>query len=138
MLIALLLRPSLPEVEDPQRVVAADAIARCRAGKGPAFIEFVTRRWEGSKPMWPELSTGITDVTMAWDASRIPKRHRDWFIKEDPILIFIRRLLKEHSATREQVAALDKRVMARNKAAGDRAIKSPMPRGETALSGVFA
>jgi TPP-dependent pyruvate/acetoin dehydrogenase alpha subunit len=117
---------------------AADAIARCRTGRGPAFIEFVTRRWEGSKPMWPELSTGITDVTMAWDASRIPKRHRDWFIKEDPILIFIRRLLKERSATREQVAALDKRVMARNKAAGDRAIKSPMPRGETALSGVFA
>ena len=117
---------------------AADGIARCRSGRGPAFIEFVTRRWEGSKPMWPELSTGITDIAMAWDPSRIPNKYANWYKDHDPVLIFIRQLLKNKIASRASIVALDRRVSQRNQAAGERAIHSPMPRGHTALANVFA
>ena len=39
-----------------------DAVAQCRAGKGPVFVEAVTRRWPGSNPLWPEPATGPTDI----------------------------------------------------------------------------
>ena len=34
---------------------ATAAIAKCRDGHGPVFIECVTRRWAGSNPLWPVL-----------------------------------------------------------------------------------
>jgi TPP-dependent pyruvate/acetoin dehydrogenase alpha subunit len=114
------------------------AVQRCRAGKGPAFIEAVTQRWEGSKPMWPELSTGITDLTMAWDAKRIPKKFAGWYRKEDPVLLHVRRLLRARTLTREAVLALDRAVSERMAAARRFAVESPMPRGDTALDHVFA
>jgi acetoin:2,6-dichlorophenolindophenol oxidoreductase subunit alpha len=44
---------------------ARDAIARCRAGQGPVFLETVTKRWPGNNPLWPEPVTGATDIRMA-------------------------------------------------------------------------
>ena len=72
-------------------------VTRCRAGKGPVFTECVTERWEGSKPMWPELSTGVTDVSVAWKPGAVPRRFRDWYMNQDPILLFIRELLRKSS-----------------------------------------
>jgi len=117
---------------------ASQGVARCRAGKGPVFIECVTKRWEGSKPMWPELATGTTDVAMAWDASRMPKQFRDWHQKQDPILLYVRKLLRKKLLSRDAVLRLDREVSARNAAARAFAVASPMPRGETALERVFA
>ena len=34
---------------------AIAAIAKCRDGRGPVFIESVTKRWAGSNPLWPAL-----------------------------------------------------------------------------------
>ena len=115
-----------------------NGVARCRAGKGPVFIECITERWEGSKPMWPELSTGITDVAMAWEASRVPKQFHDWYAMQDPILLYVRKLLRKKLISRDAVLKLDREVSARNTAARNFAVDSPMPRGETALDGVFA
>ncbi|NIO07369.1 MAG: hypothetical protein GTO40_04960, partial [Deltaproteobacteria bacterium] len=46
---------------DVEAVYAAvsEAVARMRDGAGPFFIEAITERWPGSRPLWPELSTGV-------------------------------------------------------------------------------
>ena len=116
----------------------AHAVERCRSGEGPSFIEAVTRRWEGSKPMWPELSTGVTDLAMAWDESRIPERHEEWFRKEDPILLLVRKLLAAKSISIKDVSAMDRRVNERIAAARRFALESPMPRPRAAFEHVFA
>jgi pyruvate dehydrogenase E1 component alpha subunit len=115
-----------------------EAVALCRSGAGPAFIETVTRRWEGSKPMWPELSTGLTDIAMAWDEARIPARFGEWYREEDPILVYIRRLLADGRARQEDIVALDRSVSARIDAARRSAIEAPMPQPHTAFDHVFA
>ena len=124
-------------VEAVHKAVAA-AVAQCRAGKGPVFIEAVTQRWEGSKPMWPSLATGITDVAMAWEEKRVPRKFRDWYLKEDPILLHVRRLLRSRLATREAVLALDGAVNERMAKARRFAIDSPMPDPRTVFDHVFA
>ena len=116
----------------------SQGVARCRSGKGPVFIECITERWEGSKPMWPELATGTTDVAMAWEPNRIPKKFSDWYANQDPILIFVRKILRKKLISRDGVLRLDREVSARNAAARQFAVASPMPRGETALDSVFA
>jgi len=45
---------------------ASEAVARCRAGDGPVFLEAFTVRWPGSSPLWPELAT-VTDLAAAWE-----------------------------------------------------------------------
>ncbi len=114
------------------------AVERCRCGDGPAFIEAVTRRWEGSKPMWPELSTGVTDLAMVWDAARIPGRYEAWYRREDPVLVLARRLLESQRLSREELLAIDAQVSARIEAARRFALESPMPDRSTAFEHVFA
>ncbi|MFM9972661.1 MAG: thiamine pyrophosphate-dependent dehydrogenase E1 component subunit alpha [Burkholderiales bacterium] len=125
------------DVEAVHAAVAA-GVARCREGRGPVFIECVTERWEGSKPMWPELSTGVTDVAMAWEPDKIPRTFRDWYVKQDPILLFIRKLLKKKLCSGDEILKLDRHVRARDAKARQLAVESPMPRGKTALDHVFA
>jgi pyruvate dehydrogenase E1 component alpha subunit len=118
---------------------AATGLARARAGVGPYFIEAVTERWAGSKPMWPELSTGITDIRMASDDSLIPAGpNADWYRHQDPILLFARKLLASRAMSAEEIAALDRDVTARMNKARAFAVDSPMPEGATALDRVFA
>lgn len=125
------------DVDAVHRAVSR-GVASCRAGRGPVFIECITERWEGSKPMWPELSTGITDVALAWESERMPKKYRDWHVHQDPILLHIRKLLRKKLISRAAVLQLDRKVIARNAAARQFAIASPMPRGKTALDSVYA
>jgi pyruvate dehydrogenase E1 component alpha subunit len=117
----------------------AGAVEHCRSGRGPVFVEAVTQRWAGSRPMWPELSTGITDVTMAWEEARIPAGpHEDWYRRQDPILLFARQLLGERVISRDELTLLDRSVSERIAAARRFAVESPMPKPESALERVFA
>ena len=116
----------------------AKAVRHCRAGKGPFFVEAVTQRWAGSKLMWPEISTGVTDITMAWDDSRVRGEHEDWFRNQDPILLFARKLIAAGTLSQQEIAALDREAGARIDAAAQFAIDSPLPRPETAVEKVFA
>jgi pyruvate dehydrogenase E1 component alpha subunit len=75
---------------------------------------------------------------MAWDESGIRGEHADWYRNHDPILIYARKLLKEGSATRDEIVALDNDVNARMAAARKFAVESPLPPAETALDHVFA
>ncbi len=128
---------------DGTDVQAADramrrAVARARGGQGPSFIEARTVRWPGSRPLWPELVTGETDVAMAWDAGRIPELHRAWHEAQDGLLRFTRVLLQAGHLTPDAALRVDGEVRARIQAAVRFALESPLPRPEAALDHVFA
>ena len=114
-----------------------EAVGRARGG-GPSFIEVQVRRWPGSRPLWPELLTGVTEVAMAWDPSRIRTDHADWHTTHDCVLRFTRELLAAGVATREQVVELDAEVRAEMARASRFAVESPEPVPEGALADVFA
>jgi acetoin:2,6-dichlorophenolindophenol oxidoreductase subunit alpha len=118
--------------------VATRAVAHARAGDGPFFIHAVTDRWSGSQMLWPSLTTGVTDISMAWDDAGPDGEHREWFAEHDPVLIYARRLLADGTLSQEQVAELDERVSARMAQAREFALESPLPAPETALRHVFA
>ena len=114
------------------------AIALCRAGKGPVFIEAMTPRWAGSNPLWPELATGITDLRMATGEAATDGPHREWYEHHDPVLRLARALAKGGEKSVRKVFALDDAARKRIDHAADFALKSPLPAPETALEHVFA
>jgi pyruvate dehydrogenase E1 component alpha subunit len=125
---------------DVDAVFAATSrlVAHARARRGPVFLHAVTERWAGSKPLWPELPTGETDIRMAWDNSNIRGEHAGWYRNHDPVLIYARKLLNEGSASRDEIEALDTRVNAEMAAARKFALESPLPPAETAFDHVLA
>ena len=114
-----------------------DAVAQCRAGKGPVFVEAMTKRWPGNNPLWPEPATGPTDLAMATGARAPSGEHADWLAHHDPVL----RLARALAADRDNIArldALDAATRQRIGAAVDFALESPLPAASTAYDHVFA
>jgi TPP-dependent pyruvate/acetoin dehydrogenase alpha subunit len=116
---------------------ATDAVAHCRAGNGPVFIEAFTTRWPGSSPLWPELAT-VTDLTEAWEPERISGPNADWVRHHDPLLRAARELLEACYTTRDELLARDKAARQRMAAAAEYAVESPMPDPATVADHVFA
>lgn len=114
-----------------------EALARCRTGNGPVFIEAFTTRWPGSSPLWPELAT-ITNLNEAWEPERIGGPHADWVRYHDPLLRAARELVAASYATLDDLMARDKVARERMIAAADFAIASPMPDPATVAEHVFA
>jgi len=117
--------------------VVGDALKKIRAGEGPQFIEAQTVRWPGSVSNWPVLPIA-TEVSLAWDLSAVPAAVKDWYQFSDPLLIFIRKLLADGHATKDQVAQLEKSVKEKIAEAIQFAFASPEPDLKSALEGVFA
>jgi len=116
---------------------AGRLVAHARQRKGPAFLHAVTDRFAGSKPLWPELPAGDTDIAMAWQDA-FSGEHADWFKNHDPIFLYVRKLTAAGEVTRDEVVALDKKVSDEMAAARKFALESPLPPAETALDHVFA
>jgi acetoin:2,6-dichlorophenolindophenol oxidoreductase subunit alpha len=115
------------------------AAAHCRAGKGPLFIETMTRRWAGSAPLWPELATGITDIGMATGRTDIGDgSHAAWYRQHDPLLNLARQILEEERSARLQIELMDEQTRAYMKAVVERVLQSPFPEVTTAADFVFA
>jgi pyruvate dehydrogenase E1 component alpha subunit len=114
-----------------------DAVAQCRAGKGPVFVEAVTRRWPGSNPLWPEPATGETDIRMATGETRPSGEHADWLDRHDPVLRLARDLAKDAAAI-ARIKSLDEATLGRIDAAVKFALASPLPAAASAFDHVFA
>ncbi len=114
-----------------------EALDRARAGEGPTFIEARTRRWPGSRPLWPDLTTGETDVRYAWEPARIPKEHADWFA-HDGVIRYVRELVASGGASAEEVLEADAAVRSELRDAVQFAIDSPYPDPSSAFEDVFA
>lgn len=114
------------------------AVAQCRSGKGPVFIEAMTPRWAGSDPLWPELATGITDLRMATGALGTGGPHETWYEHHDPVLRLAREMAREGAESVRRISALDEATRKRIAEAAEFAVASPLPAPETALNHVFA
>jgi len=114
------------------------AVRRARALEGPSFIEAQTVRWPGSRPLWPQLLTGPTDLAMAWDAGRIGDEYRAWHERQDGVLRFARELLAAGATTREQILSIDEAAKEEMRSAVRFALESPYPEPREALEHVFA
>lgn len=118
--------------------VIKSALARIRKDSKPVFVETTLERWPGSHQLKPEFTTGITDVSAAWNESKISGEHAEWTRKFDPIRRFGRTLLESKTATKDDLLAIDKRVTQQMQAARDFAEASPFPKPESAVAGAFA
>lgn len=114
-----------------------EAVDLARSGGGPSFIEARTVRWPGSRPLWPQLVTGETDVRMAWDDSLIPTEHRDWHAVNDGLLRYIGLLVEAGHVSTSEVEDIDSRVRSEMDEAVGFALDSPYPPPESAVEGVF-
>ena len=117
---------------------AAEAIGAIRAGHGPAFIEAKTVRWPGSRPIWPTLATGITNLAAAVDGPLISGEHADWICDCDPVLAWVRQLIDNGVLSIGQVEEIDLRTRDLMASAKSFAVASKLPEPESALLGVFA
>jgi TPP-dependent pyruvate/acetoin dehydrogenase alpha subunit len=118
--------------------VAVRGAEHCRSGQGPFFIHAVTERWAGSQPLWPELATGVTDISMAWDDSGISGEHESWYREHDPVLLYARALLASGDISQDDLTAMDERVVQRIAEAREFALNSPSAAPASALDHVFA
>lgn len=116
----------------------ADAVARARSGGGPSFIEARTVRWPGNRPLWPQLLTGATDLSFAWDTTAIPAEHTRWWGEQDGVMRYLRELLAAGAVTREAALAIDAAAIEEMQAAVTFALESPYPQPREALDHVFA
>ena len=116
---------------------ASPLVEHARRRQGPVFLHAVTERWEGSKPLWPELPTGDTEIAMTWEVG-VEGPYADWYRNHDPVLLYARGLLAAGATTRDDLLALDARVSARIADARRFALNSPLPPAETALDHVLA
>jgi pyruvate dehydrogenase E1 component alpha subunit len=117
---------------------ADDAVARCRRGEGPVFIEAMTKRWPGSNPLWPEPATGVTDIGIATGERQAGGEHRDWVEQHDPVLRLTRELARADGNAGRRAIALDQAVRTRIDAAVKFALESPLPAAASAFDHVFA
>jgi len=119
-------------------LAATSAVARCRLGKGPIFIEAMTPRWAGSNPLWPELATGVTDLHMATREVSAAGPHAAWYAHDDPLLRLARSLVAGGAQAVERLLAVDDAVKRRMAEAVQFALGSAMPAPDSAPDHVFA
>jgi acetoin:2,6-dichlorophenolindophenol oxidoreductase subunit alpha len=118
--------------------VATRAIEHARRRSGPYFVHVATARFAGSQPLWPTLPTGETEISMAWDDSRMAGEHETWYREHDPVLRYARELLAADDIGGQELDAIDARVRARIAEARRFALGSPRPAPDAALDYVFA
>ncbi len=98
---------------------ARTAVALCRAGKGPAFIECLTYRFRGHVGPDDTIQGEHTDI-------RPPGELKRW-LKKDPIKLFERRLSAKKILSGKDILRIGQKAKAEIKDALDFARKSPMP-----------
>ena len=123
---------------DEISAVAIPAIAKCRDGGGPVFIESVTKRWAGSNLLWPALLTGETDIRMATGEAPIEGEHADWYRFHDPVLRLARSLAAQGTDAVGRIHFYDAEIREDMKRAMQEALESPLPEPATALLDVYA
>lgn len=118
--------------------VVADAVEGIRAGTGPVFIEAYSERWPGSRPLWPEQATDVTDIAWGWDESLISGDHTSWVRDYDPVIRFIRKGLADGFLDKDDLLECDARIHTRISEAREFGEASPEPDPDSGTDHVFA
>lgn len=103
---------------------AAEAVARARAGEGPTLIECITTRCGGHYVGDPSLY--------------VPKPERDTWPVRDCIMNFSEQLVKEGTATEDEVKAIEEAEVQLLKDALEFARSSPYPPVTDAIKHVYS
>ena len=122
---------------DAVAALTVDILARVRKGR-PVFLEARIERWPGSHQTKPDFITGVTDVSQAWDGSKIGGEHADWIRQFDPILLYAKTLLGDGTLQQDDVSAIDARVNGQMAEARAYAEASPYPDPASVLAAAFA
>jgi acetoin:2,6-dichlorophenolindophenol oxidoreductase subunit alpha len=109
--------------------VAKEAVARCRSGEGPAFIEAKTYRMRGHVGPDDYIQGSHTDI-------RPPEEIAAWK-ERDPIATFRARLLSTREANGPELDRLDREVEEEVRSAVASAKASPFPTPEEISRNVF-
>lgn len=102
------------------------AVERSRKGEGPSLIECKTYRFRGHAEGDPDAGIYRT------------KEELDEWKKRDPIELFKKQLLEKYQISSDELKTIDESVQEEIKAAVEFAKKSPFPKPESALEGLFA
>lgn len=117
---------------------ARKAVAACRAGRGPVFLEVMSVKWPGGNRIWPEMVTGLTDLAKAWGDHPIEGAHAEWIARHDPVLRLARDAVAAGVASKAELLRLDETVCRRMAEAARFAADSPLPDPATAAAHLFA
>ena len=117
---------------------ASRLIGDLREGRAPAFIEMRTRRWPGSRSFNPQLVTGVTELAGIWKPGSVTGEHSDWINRYDPVIGYGRELMRQDRVDRDEIRAMDERIVGQVRAAREFALSSPPPSAESGLTGTFA
>lgn len=101
------------------------AVQRARKGEGPTLVECKTYRFKGHVSQEPDAGLYRTKDELA-----------EWK-KRDPVELLKKQLLEEHQVTEEELAGIEDSITGEVKEAVDFAKKSPFPKPESALEGLF-
>lgn len=115
-----------------------DCAERCRRTGEPIFIEALSERWPGNYYSYPDMVTGTTDVSMAWDDSDTRGEHERWYRETDPVLRLARTLIAAGEASQDDIAAIDAKATERIGKARDFALASKPPGTQTVHAHVLA
>ena len=107
------------------------AVAACRRGRGPVFIEALTEPWPGNAGAYPDLVTGVTDISMAWASDAAAGDYAQWYGAVDPVLRLARGLLADGAASTGDLKTLDDAVRQEIQTAVSFAADSPWPVADT-------
>lgn len=88
----------------------------------------------------PERSgyPSATNVGLAWEVSAVPEKVREWYRSSDPVLIFVRDLVAGAGVSKQEIAEMERRIVAMMDQAVKFALASPYPEPEEALKDIFA
>ena len=115
----------------------SEAAERARKGGGPTFLETLTVRWPtrvaGGKY---RIQPGLTRVAETWEAQ--PEDAFANWRRNEPIGRAARRLLAENLATKAELEAMEREVIAEVDAAVEFARSSPYPEASAAFEDLYA
>ena len=115
------------------------AVEKIRRGEGPQFIEA-----PGDRPLARQRNQLAGCSAEHGQLARLERERQDtekvreWYRSCDPLLIFIRELVEQKQATKEEIADIEKKVKAEIADAVEFAVASPYPKPEEAAKEYFA
>lgn len=105
------------------------AVAKCRSGKGPVFMEFLTYRYRGHVGPDDNIQGSHTDIR--------PKKEVAAWLKRDPITKFERWLLRNEVAGAEELGNIKKKIEKCVQEAHRLAKQAPAPDKKDLMQYVF-
>jgi TPP-dependent pyruvate/acetoin dehydrogenase alpha subunit len=123
------------EVDGSDALAVGQLMSKCKelclSNSEPVFIEALTERWPGNMYSYPDMVTGVTDLSALDVPVSEETEHADWFKNADPILKLGRLLLANGSLDISEIEEIDSRISKEVMDAKHTALGAPPPNVES-------